>query len=150
MPHSIRSFDTSAPCRLDWRPSRWLIATLVALAVLAAFSAVASDLPRWAAWPLALVALTYGLGLARREWRKPVCSVVIADRGAVVHIDGIKVERFVVQWRGPLAFASWGDGHGRTARLVWWPDTLRRASRRELRLAAATPAAARPAQSMAT
>jgi len=150
MPHSTRSFDTSAPCRLDWRPSRWLIASVVALAVLAAFSTVASDLPPWAAWPLALLALAYGVRLARDEWRRPWCRVVIADRGAVVRIDGIKVERFVVQWRGPLAFARWSDGQGRTCRLVWWPDTLRRELRRELRLAAAAPATARPAQSMAT
>lgn len=150
MPHSTRSSSTSAPCRLDWRPSRWLIAILVTLAVLAAFSAVASDLPRWVAWPLALAAAIYGLWLARREWSKPWRSVVIADHGAMVSIDEIKVERFIVQWRGPLAFASWRDDQGRTCRLLWWPDTLRRQSRRELRLAAATPATARPAQSMAT
>ena len=150
MPHSTRSSSTSAPCRLEWRPSHWLIASLVALGLLAACSAVASDLPRWLAWPLALVVLAHGLRLARHEARKPARTVVLGDNGAVVFVDAAKVERFAVRWRGPLAFASWRDGHGRTCRLLWWPDTLRRASRRELRLAAAAPATARPAQSMAT
>ena len=111
---------------------------------------MASDLPRWLAWPLALVALAHGLRLARDEARKPPRAVVISDNGAVVFVDAARVDRFVVRWRGPLAFASWCDGRGRTCRLVWWPDTLRRASRRELRLAAPVPATARPAQSMAT
>lgn len=150
MPHSTRSYSTSAPCRLEWRPSRWLIALLVVLGLLAASSAVASDLPRWLAWPLALVALAHGLRLARCEAGKPRRDVVIGGDGAVVTIDAIKVERFVVHWRGPLAFASWRDDQGRACRLAWWPDTLRRDSRRELRLAAAAPATARPAQSMAT
>jgi len=120
------------------------------LGVLAAVSVVASDLPRWLAWPLALVALAYALRLARCEARKPRVDVVVGADGVVVSIDGIKVERFIVQWRGPLAFASWRDGQGRTCRLAWWPDTLRREPRRELRLAAAVPATARAAQSMAT
>ena len=126
------------------------MASLVALGLLAASSAVASDLPRWLAWPLAVVALANGLRLARHEARKPRRAVVISDNGALVFVDAARVERFAVRWRGPLAFASWCDGHGRTGRLLWWPDTLRPASRRELRLAAAGPAAARPAQSMAT
>jgi len=29
MPHSIRSSSASAPCRLDWRPSRWLAERLL-------------------------------------------------------------------------------------------------------------------------
>jgi len=102
------------------------------------------------AWPLALAAIAHGLRLAQRERSSPGRSVVIAGHGDMVRIDGIRVDRFVVRWRGPLAFASWRDGQGRTCRLTWWPDTLSRAARRELRLAAATPAAARPAQSMAT
>ena len=150
MPHSTHSSDTSAPCRLDWRPSRWLLAVLVVVAVLASFSAVASDLPRWLAWPLAGAALMHGLWLARRERNKPRRSLAIADNGAQVSIDGVRVERFEVHWRGPLAFARWHDGAGRTCRLVWWPDTLRRDARRELRLAAPMPSTARPAHSMAT
>ena len=150
MPHSTRSSSTSAPCRLEWRPSRWLIALLVVLGLLAAISAVASDLPRWLAWTLAPVALVHGLQLARREARKPRRDVVISGDGALVNIDATRVDGFVVQWRGPLAFASWRDDQGRTGRLLWWPDTLPRSARRELRLAAAAPSTARQAQSMAT
>ena len=50
--------------------------------------------------------------------------------------DGLAVERFRIDWRGPLAFVSWRDGHGRTFRRSLWPDTLSAAGRRELRLAA--------------
>ena len=112
MPHSHRSSNASAPCRLEWRPSRWLIAMMGALALLAALSALACDLPRWAAWPLAGLALAHGLRLARRERRRPGRMVVIADAGAAVSIDGVQVEAFAVHWRGPLAFASWRDGQG--------------------------------------
>lgn len=150
MPHSTHSSDTSVPCRLDWRPSRWLIAALVVVAVLASFSTLASDLPRWLAWPSASVALVHGIWLARRERNRPHRSLVIADRGAQVSIDGVRVEHFEVRWRGPIAFARWHDHSGRTCRLAWWPDTLRRAARRELRLAAAMTTTARPAHSMAT
>lgn len=119
------------------------------MAGLAAFSAIASDLPRAVAWPLAVVALGHGLRLAWRERRKPARAVVISEV-AIVSIDGVRVEGFAVQWRGPLAFAHWQDRAGATQRLDWWPDTLPSASRRELRLAAAAPVNAPAAHSVAT
>lgn len=123
---------------------------LVALTVLAAFSAFASDLPPAAAWPLALVAVTHGLSLVVRETRRRPRSVVIADDGAAASVDGRRVEDFVVQWRGPLAFARWRDGQGVIHRLAWWPDTLPGSARRELRLAAPATSNASNAHSMAT
>lgn len=123
---------------------------LVALAGLASFSAIASDLPRALAWPLAVVALAHGLGLALRELRKSGRALVISDGGAAVSIDGARVDEFVVQWRGPLAFARWRDRRGGVQRLVWWPDTLPGARRRELRLAASAPPNASSAHSVAT
>ncbi|MDQ3287396.1 MAG: hypothetical protein M3Q42_03900 [Pseudomonadota bacterium] len=119
------------------------------MACLAAFSVIASDLPRAAAWPLGLLALAHGLHLAWRERRKPARAVVISA-AAIVSIDGVGVEGFAVHWRGPLAFARWRDARGATYRLSWWPDTLPAAARRELRLAAVAPMNAPSAHSMAT
>ncbi len=72
MSHSIRSSNASAPCRLEWRPSRCLIAGLTSLGVLAAFSVITSEAPRLFAWPLALMAASYAAWLVRREsMRRP-------------------------------------------------------------------------------
>ncbi|MEE7566640.1 hypothetical protein HH297_09445, partial [Xanthomonas sp. Kuri4-3] len=56
------------------------------------------------------------------------------------------VAAFRVEWRGPLAQLSWRDGR-RRERLLFWPDTLPPAQRRELRLAAGAHAiSSRPRQ----
>src|SRR5687767_14136381 len=72
MRKSLRWSNASVGCHLEWRPSRWLIAAILLLASLAAFSAIASEMPRTWAWPLAIAALAYGAWLAGREARKPV------------------------------------------------------------------------------
>ena len=51
-------------------------------------------------------------------------------------VDGHRVDAVDLHWRGPLAFLGWTDGQGDRQRLAWWPDTLSRTTRRELRLAA--------------
>jgi toxin CptA len=149
--------STSATCRLEWRPSRWLTGLLLGLGMSAALSLLASDLPSMAAWPGAVVALTYGAWLARREAGKPTVTLCIRD--GVVTVDGEPVDRFQVDWRGSLAFVRWQaaphrdtrqrGGSPRRRRLVWWPDTLAAAERRELRLAAPPETPARAARSMA-
>jgi len=106
-------------------------------------------MPRPLAWPLALAALACGGWTLRRERARPVRSLVLAGAQAPVLVDGQPVADFELQWRGPLAFASWRDAHGRRQRLAWWPDTLPPALRRELRLAAPAHAAARGHASMA-
>lgn len=131
----MRSSNASAPCRFELRPSRWRIGVLLALAVLAPFAVLVSDMPRAAAWPLAVIALSAGVWSAWRERRQPVHRVVIDAAGAA-SVDGIPVERLRVDWRGPLAFVSWRDSDGRRFRRSLWPDTLSAAERRELRLAA--------------
>ncbi|TWT23125.1 hypothetical protein FQY83_00260 [Luteimonas marina] len=157
MPNSTRSSSasasslrTSAPeARIEWRPSRWLLAAIAVLAVSAACAVLASEMPRGLAWPLAVAAVAHGARLFRRERRRPAQAFVLRGDAAPVQVDGEAVEGFDLQWRGPLAFASWRDGRGRRRRRAWWPDTLPPPRRRELRLAAPAPEAARGGASMA-
>lgn len=159
MPHSTRWSSASAPCRLPsraiearlgWKPSRWLAAALLAMTPLAAFSVLASEMPRVVAWPLAVAALVYGGWLTRREWRRPRREFVFCGDRAPARVDGVPVEDVEMQWRGPLASVRWRDPGGRRHRLAWWPDTLPPARRRELRLAAPSRDAAPGAPSVAT
>ena len=131
----MRSSNASAPCRFELRPSRWRIGALSALAALAPFAVLVSDLTPALAWPSAIFVLCAGFALAWRERRQPVHAVVIDATGAAT-VDGLAVERFRIDWRGPLAFVSWRDARGRIRRRSLWPDTLSAAGRRELRLAA--------------
>jgi toxin CptA len=130
----MRSSNVSVPCRFELRPSRWLIGAMLAMAVLAPFAVLVSEMPRWAAWPLAACAAGYGAYLAWREAKLPVRKVVVGSDD-VVTIDGVAVEAMRVDWRGPLAFIVWRDAEGRLQRRSLWPDTLSAAQRRELRLA---------------
>ncbi|MGH8031404.1 MAG: hypothetical protein ACREO8_03325 [Luteimonas sp.] len=141
---------TASAARLEWRPSPWFVAALLTLGVLAAFAVVASEMPRLAAWPLALAALAYGIAIAGRERARPAVALVIAAGDEVIStIDGRPAEDLQLRWRGPLAVLRWRDDMGRTRRLAFWPDVLPAASRRELRLAAAAASAARSPASMA-
>ena len=135
MPHSTSWSSTSAICRLEWRPSPGLALALVVLGVLAALSAIASEMPRLAAWPVAFAALVDGAWLARRHRRAPsrqLCWVA----GRPPELDGRPLSAAALHWRGPFAFLCWRDAGGRARRLAWWPDTLPRAARRELKLVA--------------
>lgn len=135
MSKSRRSSIASAPCRIEWRPSRWLGAMLWSLAVLAPLSLLASDLPRAWAWPLALLACAWAVRDARRQRALPPRRLLIpAGRGAAT-CDGGRIDGLQVGWRGPLAFLQWRDGDGRRQRAAFWPDTLDAGMRRELRIA---------------
>jgi len=149
MSNSPHWSSASAPCRFEWRPSRWLIAGLCVLAVLAGVSPLASDLAPRQAWSLGALALGYGLWLAYRQSRKPLHDIVIHDADGRVEVDGERVDDFHVDWRGVLAFARWRDREGRSHRRVWWPDTLPADARRELRLAAPVETSPRAPASMA-
>ena len=138
----------SAPCRIDWRPSRCLLAALLLLTVLAPLAVLASEMPRAAAWLLAAAAVAHGLWLARREWRRPSRSLLFTGDGRLL-VDGDEVGDASLQWRGPLAFLSWRDAGGRRGRLTWWPDTLLPRWRRELRLAVGRLPTARTGPSVA-
>lgn len=138
----MRSSNASAPCRFEWRPSRWVTAALCALAVLAPLSIWASNLPTIAIWPLAILAAGWAAGLAWRHARTAPLPIVVPAEGDVT-VAGQVVDGFDVRWRGALAFLSWRDGAGRGHRLALWPDVLDPATRRELRLVAAARAAVR-------
>ncbi|CAN5709913.1 hypothetical protein BH23PSE2_BH23PSE2_09740 [soil metagenome] len=116
---------------------------------LAMLSVLASEIPRAGAWPLALATLAYGAALARREWRRPQIELAFSGDKSPILVDGEPVAEVLLRWRGPLAFLRWRDSNGRRHRLVWWPDTLPAATRRELRLAAPDREAARGRPSMA-
>lgn len=138
----MRSSNASAPCRIDWRPSRWLTAALWSLVLLAPLSLWASGLPGFMAWPLALCAAGWAAWSARRPRQAAPLAIVVPADGEVT-VDGRVVEDFEVVWRGALAFLSWRDEAGRVRRLVLWPDVLPPATRRELRLVMAARAAVR-------
>jgi toxin CptA len=136
--HSSSAFS---PCRIELRPSRWLVAALAALAALAPVSLWASALPRPLFWPLALVSAAAAVALVVREARRPPLELAIEAPDRVL-IDRHPISELHVEWRGPLAFLRWRDGDGRCHTRSLWPDTLPPPLRRELRLALAAAAAA--------
>lgn len=148
MSNSNRWSTASAPCRLEWRPSRWLVGALLLLGLLAAAAALASEMPRVVAAPLALLAAGHALASAMRAAREPHRKLTWPGEGAVT-IDGDTADDVSLRWRGPLAFLCWRQRGGPVQRLVWWPDTLDSRSRRELRLASDRHAASRRAPRMA-
>ena len=149
MTKSRRWSNASAPCRLEWRPSRVLATALAVLGLLAAIAVIASELPWVVSVPLALAAFLYGIRLARRELLRPACSLVIPMGEGAATMDGQPVRNLQLRWRGPLAFLQWRDADGRRRYLQGWPDNLDPDARRELRLAVATRVPARPSRSVA-
>ena len=139
----------SAPCRLEWRPSKLLAGVLLALGVLAALSVIASEMPRLAAWPLALAAAVYAFWMARRELIRPRRSLIVWLDDSRASLDGASLTGFGVHWRGPLALLHWRDPQGQRMHLHCWPDTLAAGHRRELRLAMIARPSAPGAPSMA-
>ena len=127
--------NASAPCRLEWRPSRLLAASLAVLGAMAGVGAVTSELPLGATVLLAMASMVLGLRHTGTEMRRPVRELVIPCSPVRASVDGIEVDDLQVRWRGPLAFLSWRDARGCLHRLHGWPDNLDASARRELRLA---------------
>lgn len=136
MPPRPHSSNASASCRLEWRPSRWLTACLVALTPLSIFAVSRSEAPGWLALALSISALLYGIACVRRELLRPPLRLFFRGDGKVL-VDGVEVDDFRVAWRGPVAFLDWKDARGHRRRLAWWPDALPADARRRLRLASA-------------
>ncbi len=134
MSKSRRSSNVSAPCRFEWRPSHWLTTSLVALALLAPFSLLVSDVPPALAWPLVVLVLGEGVRLLRGHLRAPARQLCIPAGRAAASCDGLRIDGLRLRWRGPLAFLDWRQD-GRQHRLVLWPDVLDAPGRRELKLA---------------
>lgn len=149
MPNSPRSSCASVSCRLDWTPSRLLQIALIVLGAGAGGAVLASEMPRWAAWPLAIGALLHGLWLARREARAGRHVFFFPGGERPPRVDGEAVRELRVVWRGPLAILHWQGRDGRWQRRSCWPDTLPPERRRELRLAAGDATASRRGRAMA-
>ena len=131
--HGRRNYSiTSAPFRREWRPSRWMSSAWVLLGLLAAFSFLNCALETHIVWPMALLVLGVGLLQAWREAASPVRQLLVSPSAA--SIDGVVVETPQLLERGPLTILRWHAGK-RRGQLLFWPDTLPRAQRRELRLA---------------
>ena len=133
--------DASSNCRLEWRPSRWMIALLAALTVAACVALHASYLPPRIALGAEAVAALYGIGLVAVELRKPRVSLAWSGGGApwqVVHGERVEpLAHVAAGFRGGLVVLTVRDeASGRSRRFVWWPDTLDVSARRSLRLAA--------------
>ena len=123
MSKSRRSSIASVPCRLEWRPSRWLGAMSWALALLACV------IERLRAECAAENHVTVYVPNAPLT---PLAEGVQCDTCA--GLDGAPIVDLRFGWRGPLAFACWRDGTGRSHRASWWPDTLDAGMRRELKV----------------
>lgn len=139
------SSNPSSTCRLDWRPSALATGAVTLLAVLAAFAAWNSGLPRWVAATLSGAAILHGMRVARREWRHEPCSLCWWPGEDVLRIafGGREEDWNSAHWqlRGPLATLAARDASGRRQSLFWWPDTLPATARRRLRLALDGPGA---------
>lgn len=120
---------------------------MLAMGALVPWATLSSDLPLWIGGALAALAMCCALGLAVRELRRHVQSVVIDAAGRVT-VDGQPIEAFRIDWRGTLGFVSWRDAVGRVHRRHLWPDTLSPGLRRELRLAVPASDAVRDSDSM--
>ncbi|WP_184387303.1 hypothetical protein [Xanthomonas arboricola] len=136
MPPTPHSSPISAPCRLEWRPSRGLICALGVVMLLAVLAVWRSGVPPWLAGLLSAYALLAGGRALRQLLRSPVRQLLVPWAETPASIDGVQVEGLQVHWRGPLAVVSWTQPDGRRERLHFWPDTLLAPQRRELRLAA--------------
>jgi len=148
MANSPHSSSVSAPCRLEWRPSRLLCGALILLGMAAGWAVLASEMPRLPAWLLAVATTLQGFRQARREAARPSCVWIFPANGRVT-VDGLRAHEPRLVWRGPLAVLHWRDRKGVRHRLGWWPDTLPGAARRELRLAAGIDGASRDRRPMA-
>ncbi|WP_250062001.1 hypothetical protein [Stenotrophomonas mori] len=89
---------------------------------------------RRGAWGAATLAAAWGLVQARREGRRRPRTLLLPAPPAPVEVDGMAVGALQLLERGPLVVLRWRRD-GRRGQLLFWPDTLPRARRRELRLA---------------
>lgn len=135
----MASSNASSPCRIEWRPSRWLLTALALLGLLAVLALHLSALPAGLRWPAMLLCPAWAGILMAREWRRPrrVLCLPGGDGEALLEVAGqsLPLVSIQLQRRGPLLRLACRDAGGGLHRLLWWPDTLNAAQRRELVLA---------------
>ncbi len=158
----MNSSNASLHCRLEWRPSRWLLVGMAVLALLAIASLWLSALPAPACIAGSAAIVVYALYRMRHEMRREPAVIAWAGGDAPVMVETGMPEADVVQpgvvqrevaeqgarsnefrfaalnFRAGLVVMSLTDQRGRRSRWVWWPDTLDARGRRALRLAAST------------
>ena len=141
----MTSSNASLHCRLEWRPSRWLLVGFPLLAVLAMVSIWLSSLPMWACVAVSVSIVAYATVRFRQEMRREPVGIawvggdapIVVEHGALEQGGRSEEFRFVaLNFRAGLVVLCVADEHGRRSRWVWWPDTLGARGRRALRLAA--------------
>lgn len=128
-------------CRLEWRRSRWMMASLCLLAVAACGSLWLSNLPPTACIAGDGVVAAWLVWLLWREASRPPAELAWVGGDTtwqVVRGGTTRSLRHVeTTFRGSLAVLTLvDDTEGHRERYVWWPDTLDASARRSLRLAA--------------
>lgn len=145
MPNSMPSSRRSGPChpsadgagaRVSWRPSQLLRCALVLLTAAACVSILLSGLPTPWAWAAIASVIAAGVRAIRTGSRRVRHELVI-DASGSAFVDGARLDTPSLHWRGPIVRLDW-RADGRRHSLLWWPDTLPPARRRELRLVASS------------
>lgn len=134
MPSPPRSSHGSAPCRLEWRPSRWQCAAHWLMAALTPWALCSSAVPAPWCWLATPLALGWGAAQAWRYGHLPALSIVVPPGQDLAEVAGEPVQDLQLSDRGVLLQLAWRC-HGRRHWRLFWPDTLAPAQRRELRLA---------------
>lgn len=146
---------TPSPCsngsplsRLEWRPSRLQALAEAAVLLAAPWLLAASDLPaRWRP-PVLLALWLAGLGLLWHHLSRPPRRLWLPAAPRPLLLDGQALETPALHVRGPWLQLRW-KRPGQGGCLLFWPDTLCRDERRELRLAVRARQLSREARSVA-
>ncbi|AWH25019.1 hypothetical protein [Stenotrophomonas sp. YAU14D1_LEIMI4_1] len=148
MPTPFRSCRRSSPSRLEWRPSRLQGAAQLAVLIAAPWLLQVSALPPALYWPV--LAAVWAVGLAELGWRlyRPRRVLLLPSLPAPLQVAGQDIESPRLLSRGPWLLLRWRQ-RGRRRHLLFWPDVLDRAQRRELRLAVAARAVSSRPRSVA-
>jgi len=126
---------SSASCRLEWQPSKQERASLALLTLLAAFSLLQCDLPLSWAWPAAVAVILLGSVCLWRNSHRRTRELLLNSDLAACRIDGQAITTLALSRRGPLLFVRFKQAPTRRwQHLVFWPDTLPVATRRQLQL----------------
>ena len=140
----MNSSNASLHCRLEWRPSHWLLVGFALLAALAMVSLWLSALPVWACVFGGILIAAFAAYRLRNEMRRARVHIAWAGGDEPVVVErslqqGGRAEEFqfvALNIRAGLVVLCLADERGRRTRWTWWPDTLDARGRRALRLAA--------------